>query len=453
MWPFRASVVETRSTNSETDILVDAIQARVSGRTPEHATLAIAEACAGLWERALASATVMPMSSALMPVTPDLLALVARGLASRGEFVALLRVNPICRGCGSCRPADGICEVVQISTCGATGWTWAGLRPRSRRATLNPDQVLHFRIGASPQEPWRGRSPLRRSRATADLAVGIEGNLILESNIKPTRIASTTGTPDQAKAFDKALAQGGIFGTSFGQPLAGQQVPSSRWEPAAMGPEPDEVFRALRTEVGENICAAFGISPALFNCCRRRLGAERKPGEDIGPARWRRSACVIQAELREKLDPDAEVAFDALRASDEDGRSRAVSTEGGGGQDVRRHGHGARRCAARWPDWRYEMTVPRVDQAHRRSVAGLRGRHHRYRGRGQESNVRHLLPLLLVPLPPSPIHREASEMQADRRSTGRFEIDKTSGSGHVRLGERWPRSRLGTHPVRLAVDG
>ena len=34
---------------------------------------------------------------------------------------------------------------------------------------------------------------------------------------------------------------------------------------------------------------------------------------------------LVQAELRAKLDPAAEVSFEALRASDEDGRSRAIS--------------------------------------------------------------------------------------------------------------------------------
>ena len=34
---------------------------------------------------------------------------------------------------------------------------------------------------------------------------------------------------------------------------------------------------------------------------------------------------MIQAELRLKLEASAEVSFEALRASDEDGRSRAIS--------------------------------------------------------------------------------------------------------------------------------
>ena len=323
MWPFSTPTVETRSTNSETDILVEAIQSRVSGRTPDHAALATVEACSSLWERALASATMMPLSAALRPLTPDLLALVARGLASRGEFVAHLRVN----------------EMSGLRIVPASGWDLRGDAdphmwryrldmggPSGNQSTgyLNSDQVLHFRIGASPQEPWRGRSPLRRSRATADLAARIEGNLILESNIKPTRIASTAGTAVQAESFAKALSQGGLFGTAFGQPLAGQQVPSSRWEPAKMGPEPDETFHALRTQTGQDICAAFGVPPTLFNASGDGAG-QREAWRRFWAGTIAPIGRVIESECKMKLDPAALVSFDALRASDEDGRSRAVS--------------------------------------------------------------------------------------------------------------------------------
>lgn len=189
---------------------------------------------------------------------------------------------------------------------------------------MSPDAVLHIRVGADPQTPWRGRSPMRRSRATADLAVGIEASLIKESNIPPTRVAPIPGTPDQAKGYQDGLRQGGVLATSAGQAVAGDQSPSRRWEPAKMGPEPDQVFHALRTEVGENICAAYGVPPTLFSATGDGAGQREA---------WRRFwvgtvapiGRMIEAEVRRKLDPAAEVSFDALRASDEDGRSRAVS--------------------------------------------------------------------------------------------------------------------------------
>lgn len=70
--------------------------------------------------------------------------------------------------------------------------------------------------------------------------------------------------------------------------------------------------------------------------CRRRryfaLFAERGDGAGQREA-WRRFragtvqplAAVIQAEARAKLDPSGMFSLEAMRASDEDGRSRAVS--------------------------------------------------------------------------------------------------------------------------------
>ena len=321
MWPFSRRT-ETRATPNATDALVSALERQAAGKIPDPAALAVAEACAGLWERALASATVAPMSTALMPLTPGLLALVARGLASRGEFLAVLRVDEM----------TGLRLVPSSSwdvrgTSDPTLWRYrVDLAGPSLTESINlpPDAVLHIRIGADPQTPWRGRSPLRRSRATAELAVSIEAAMNREAQIPPARFTPSTGTPGQAAEYTKAVREGGIIGTSFGQPLSAEQVPSSRWQPAKMGPEPDEAFHALRTQTGQDICAAFGVPPTLFNASGDGAGQREA---------WRRfwlgtvapMSRVIEAECRAKLDPAAELTLDALRASDEDGRSRAIA--------------------------------------------------------------------------------------------------------------------------------
>ena len=263
------------------------------------------------------------MSTALSPLTPHLLALLARGLASRGEFLALLRVDEM----------TGL-RLVPASSWDVRGgsdmsmWRYrvdlAGPSLTESTGYLSPDAVLHVRIGADPQSPWRGRSPMRRSRATADLAVAIENSLIREANIPPTRVAPIPGTPEQAKGYQEGLRTGGVLANSAGQPVAGEQSPSRRWEPAKMGPEPDEVVHALRIQTGADICAAYGTPPALFSATGDGAGQREA---------WRRFwvgtvapiGRVIEAECRAKLDPAARVSFDALRASDEDGRSRAVS--------------------------------------------------------------------------------------------------------------------------------
>ena len=83
-------------------------------------------------------------------------------------------------------------------------------------------------------------------------------------------------------------------------------------------------MESLRTRLGQDVAAAFGVPPTLFATSGDGAGQREA---------WRRfwistaapAARVIEAELKEKLDPDARLELSALRASDEDARSRAVN--------------------------------------------------------------------------------------------------------------------------------
>ena len=215
------------------------------------------------------------------------------------------------------------------------------------------DGVFHIGINAEPRQWWRGLSPLRRSRATATLAAKIEGSLSRESDIYPLRFA---GVPDRNKGTYDAWTRtvdiirrkrGGIIFTAgtVGSTDSGR-VP----DPAKMGPAPDDTFAdALRSAVGRDICSAFGVPVSLF--------AERGDGAGQREA-WRRFwlgtvqplSRLIEAECRAKLDPFCAITLDALRAADEDGRSRAV----------------ARRATAF-----KVMKEAGIDQAEARRLAGL----------------------------------------------------------------------------------
>ena len=84
-------------------------------------TLAVAEACAGLWERSLASATVEPMNGRLAALDPPFLALVARSLALHGNFVGLIELDGIGRA-GTDRPRPSTFMVMRVPN--GIGWTW-----------------------------------------------------------------------------------------------------------------------------------------------------------------------------------------------------------------------------------------------------------------------------------------------------------------------------------------
>ena len=322
MWPFRKP--ETRATPNATDALVSALERQASGQIPDPAALAVAEAAAGLWERAIASATIAPMTPETEPLSPSMLALVARGLASRGEFLAVILVD----------------EAMGLRLVPASGWdvrggsdaaTWfyrcdmAG-PTRTESVSLPAAAVLHVRIGADPQTPWRGRAPLRRSRATAALAVALEGSLNRDARL-PVGLVATVGTavntPEQIKEFGDSLSKGGLT-VLHGRGYDGTGDISGRLKPQRYGPAPDTVSQALRTEIGREIASAFGVPPTLFNASGDGAG-QREAWRRLWTGTVAPIGRVLEAEVRAKLAPGAKVSFEALRASDEDGRSRAVS--------------------------------------------------------------------------------------------------------------------------------
>lgn len=319
VWPFGRS--EARADVNATDQLVSALLAYAGAKTGNPDALASAEACAALWERALGSATVSPLTAALRPMTADFLGLIGRGLAVRGEFVAAIRV------------ADDGLRLIPASTWTVTGEsdpaTWryrldyAG-PSRSVAETLPAMAVLHFRINADPRTPWRGRSPLGSASATAALASEIESAMTREARLPVGRIVPfdvTALDESTAAEFVKKIAEGGLNIVPAGG--AGGMT-TQRPDPARTGPAPPEAFASLRTDVGHAVMSAYGVPPTLFH----------PTGDGAGQREaWRRFwlgtvapiGRAVAAELRAKLDPLAALEFGALRAADEDARSRAIA--------------------------------------------------------------------------------------------------------------------------------
>ena len=75
-----------KQTDTFTDAVVRAVEASVTGRVQTDVeSTAAAEIYAGLWSRAIASATVEPATLATRAVTPDGLSMVGRSLIEVGE--------------------------------------------------------------------------------------------------------------------------------------------------------------------------------------------------------------------------------------------------------------------------------------------------------------------------------------------------------------------------------
>ena len=319
-WPFKT---EQRAEDDYTEQAINVAEVEALGGTLDAGTLAVAESCAGLWERSLASATVKPMNGRLAALDPPFLALVARSLALHGNFVALIDLDGV---------AVRLLPSATFDVHGDARSQWYRLDvvgpDTTQTARAGAEAVFHISINAEPRTWWRGIPPLKRSKSTASLAAKIEASLSREADIFAMRFAGISRNKENSfDAWKRTVEtirrkKGGVVftGGNLGQSDGGR-VP----DPAKMGPAPDDTFAdALRSAVGRDICSAFGVPVALF--------AERGDGAGQREA-WRRFwlgtvqplALLVEAECRAKLDPSAVITLDALRAADEDGRSRAVA--------------------------------------------------------------------------------------------------------------------------------
>ena len=156
---------ETRA--GYTDAIVEALlKEATGGTTASVASLGVTEACAGLWGRSFASATVTPDTTATAALTPAVLEAIGRRLLLHGEAVFEITVE------------DGAVKLVEASNWeieerGAWLYRADFSTPEGTyNRTLTADRVLHPRIGASAKRPWQGESPI--PSATAKLAAGLE---------------------------------------------------------------------------------------------------------------------------------------------------------------------------------------------------------------------------------------------------------------------------------------
>ena len=320
LWPFRRT--EQRASIADaTDAALAHLDAIAAGEPGTARALAVAETCAGLWERCMASATVGPDIAALRSLSPPLLAVIGRALASRGEFVGAIEIS------------EGMAMVVPAAAWDITGaaspshWMYrldlTG-PTATRTLTLPSAAVVHVRTGASVETPWQGRSPLARSPLTAKLAARVDKALEKDARVPVGRIFPIeVPAPAQRDDIKKAIVKGGLTVIDQVSPR-GEQQPSARWSPVDYGPAPDQWSVSLRGDLIVEVLSAYGVPPALFATAGDGSG-QREAWRRFWAGTMQPLARMLEDELRGKLDPRAAVTLDALRASDEDGRSRAVA--------------------------------------------------------------------------------------------------------------------------------
>ncbi len=298
-----------------TDKVIEYIERQAAGLNADPTALMLVAACAGIWERCIAAATVEPASGALAGVTPQMLALAGRDLALRGNSIWAIQVTPagqvLLVPASSFDIAGGPDPASWRYSLDLAGPSLSGTRVYER------DSVLHFRLQADAREPWRGASPLQSARLGFDLAAALEKAMRDETRLPVSRIVTVSGgRSESVDELSAKIAEGGVATTDVegASPSGLHRIQAS----------PSETAKALRSDLGEEICAAFGASPVLF--------AAQGDGSGQREA-WRRFWAgtiapvgrIIEAELQAQLDPAATVHFRDMRASDEDGMSRAIS--------------------------------------------------------------------------------------------------------------------------------
>ena len=328
-WPFGREP-EHRAGSYESAV-VDAIAEALTGETTAAGAdgLAATEAAAGLIGRCFASAEVMGDRFEL--ITPAVLETIGRQLVLAGEVVYAIEgmAMPVLRLVGTWDIRGDVPENSWTYRCDTFGPT------DTRSAYLPAASVVHCRINCDPVRPWFGRSPVRIPSSTAATAGEAERSAKGEAKIPPARIAPTPATTAAERvAYGVKLGKGGVVPvTAATQPVTGAgQEPASRWQPAAMRPDPTPSHVQLRREAAADVLSACGIPPVLFDMAKADSASRREAYRQLTFTTLQPWGRLVEAELRDKLDsPELALSFAGLHGADLATRGRALKqlTESG----------------------------------------------------------------------------------------------------------------------------
>ena len=358
LWPFgrsekRASAAQgggAQGGASFTDAVVKALLAQAAGGTSADpsATSALESAC-GAYSRAFAVAEVTPATPATRALTPAVLALMARDLVRRGEFVHMIEVG------------RGGVRLIPAGSWDIRGrWdpeTWRYrvdvFGPSGNVTRLLPAAgVIHGRYSVDPARPYQGVSPLAWASLTgklhanledaiADEAGGTRGHVLpvpqgpegdeVDADGNPVDPLADLRKDIAALRGKTALVETSAAGWGEGTLAA----PRADWKPQRIGAAPPVSLATLRTDSAQAVLAACGVSADLFthgDAAGQRESWRRFLHGSVSPL-----AELLAVELADKLDtPGLALGFDRLFASDVSGRARAFQSLTGGGMEAER---------------------------------------------------------------------------------------------------------------------
>ena len=319
---------------------------RPAERSPRARARVRLEAAASTYALALSGATVEGPAIYAGGLTPEVLALAGRELIRRGE--ALFRIDV----------SAGRVRLVPASTWTVYGgsdpgaWTYevtkSGPSSVGTRRRVPAAAVVHFRYAVDPAHPWRGLGPLQFASLTDKLSGAVEGSLGDEGSGSVGHVLPipADGQDSTVEALRRDLKQ--LEGETAlveagnqwrrGQAPRGGGAGASDWTARRFGPDPPAALVELHTVASRSVLAACGVPVELVEASAATGGREA----------WRRFlfgrvaplARLLEAELREKVDPRLSLSFGELRASDLAARARAYGVLIGANMDpaeARRH--------------------------------------------------------------------------------------------------------------------
>lgn len=313
MWPFKR---EKRS-RSFTDIAMDLRADWIAGHQGVADLTATVQGCVNLWSQGLSIAETDNDW-----LTPDVLAITARSLATRGDALWLI-------------DDDGLVPVDQfdISTRGAKPRAYRLTIPEvggGRTVTALAGEVLHFKVGADAAKPWRGVAPLRRASLSAGLLEAVETaltetfrNAPLGSQIVPMP-ETAPGDNDKLAASFRGKRGRVLLRESTNVTAAGGPAPTQDWKPSDMTPNlRDSMSIETWRDARHAVLTAFGILPALLNA-QATGPVVREAQRHLAQWTLQPMAALIAAEATEKLSETHIDVSAPLHAFDSGGRARAM---------------------------------------------------------------------------------------------------------------------------------
>ena len=334
-WPFTKS--EQRD-SSYTDSIIALIAESASGATlAKPSGTAALEASASIVARCFASAAVDAPDQFRAALGPSVLSMIGRSLIRQGEILFAVEV------------VDGHVRLIPVSSWDISGdadpetWryrlTLGGPSATQTLESVAASDLVHVRLQADPETPWRGVSPLasaaiagrlsaETAQALADEAAGPRGVLL------PIPIDGNDPTISALKADLKRLRGQVALVESVSAGWAGDgaaQRPKGDWESRRIGAAPSAPLIEQASLASREVYAACGIPLGVVldvEGTGQRESFRRLLHSTIMPL-----AKIVAEELSLKFEAPISLAFDSLFAADLSGRARAFQSLVNGGLD------------------------------------------------------------------------------------------------------------------------